>query len=309
MRGYKQEVYAYVRDVYDSLKTENRVAAVRLLLLFKNDAQVGDYLRDILHTEKSKSVRKLLQSGKSQQATPALTDTKQVVRFFYNAMVRGTSVSQEEFLYGWILPPCAQVADSLFFGIYVADALYAIAVVDNGKVFDLSNMPLTLPQNCRVKVLHPAELTAKTEFLTRLNITQPFEQIKRKVYLPSAEDRQRNSCFGVAGSMVKAGDFKNAMRKNGFRVLNRDRDGVCGQVGVCRDGIWCVLNIVPIVFAAIDSAHPILAQFVRFYDDKNVIKLGGQVFVEGVAPLAIAQIDPRMFSEFMYSVYELMGCR
>lgn len=310
LRGYMAEVYAFVRSEYDIMKTNERMAAVRLLLLFKNDPEVAQFLYNIADTEKAESVRKLLVLGVKPGPGIAENPTRaQVSKYFYEMMVRGVVVSAERFLTELIVPPCAEIADSLFFSVYKNGVFDSIVIVDNGRVLDLENSPVSLDADCEIKVLHPVELTAKTDYLKRLNIVQPFEQVKRKVYVPSSLDKCSNCCSSIAGTIVKFGDFKTGMRKLGFRVLNRDRDGVCRQVGLNRNGILCVLDIAPVEFAVANFEDPLLAYSVRFYAEKDVIRLGGQLFVEGVTPIDVARVDARVYSEFMYSVYELMGCQ
>lgn len=309
LRGYKAEVFTFVYPIYRTLKNDNRLAAVRLLLIFKNDETVGAFLRELADTERSKSVLQLL-GGKKVAAlkAPQNTDPRQIVRYFYDAMVLATSVTVEQFTHEWLAPPYSEVAETLFFGVYKNGALADIVVVDKGKVLDIENSPYTFSEGSFVRVLHPAELTAKTQFLSRLNIAQPFEQIRRKVFLPSAEDNHRVGCFALLGRVTTAEDFIMGMKKGGFKVLNRDADGICKQVGLSRNGILCVLTIAPIDLVTIGPDRPVQAQNVRFYSENSVIRLGGKQFVDGVAPMTPAEMEPRIFSEFMYSVYELMRC-
>lgn len=310
LRGYKSEVLAVVRPMYSGLKNDGKIAAVRLLLLFKNDSEVGRFLGELAETEKSQSVRKLL-AGKVSRGFDLgdKTDKRHITEFFYNAMITGVSFTPDDFMQRLILPPFAEIADSLFFGIYRDGALQNIIVVDAERVLNIENEPCIPPPDSEIKVLHASELTYKTEFLKRLNIVQPFEQIKRKVYLPSGSDNSNNACFGISGTVVSAGAFKISMRKIGFRALNKDNDGGCGQVGLCRNGVLCVVNIAPIDLATVDADYAVQAQCVRFYREKDVVRLGGKQFVEGVMPLTPGKMDSRMFSEFMYSAYELMGCK
>ncbi|MDE7394652.1 MAG: hypothetical protein K2M95_00845, partial [Clostridiales bacterium] len=56
LRGYKTEVYDYVRTIYATLKTDERASAVRLLLPLKNDVAVGELLREIERAEKAESI-------------------------------------------------------------------------------------------------------------------------------------------------------------------------------------------------------------------------------------------------------------
>ncbi len=310
LRGYKTEVCKLLFSMYASLKkTDHRVNAVRLLTLFKNDAEVTAFLRTIEETETAQSVRKLLAVHVSQKTAEVKTaDRKQIVRFFYDAMVRGTAFTVQRFTDELIQPPFVEIAETLLFSVYESDRLQNIVVVETGKVHDIENLETILTSECTVKVLHPVELTSKTEFLKRLNVYQPFAQIRRKVYVPSEEDKQRGGCFGVAGTVSNVTDFTANMRKFGFRALGRDGDNACAQVGISRDGILCALHIAPIDFSDIASGS-VQARCVRFYNEQDVIRLGGKRFIEGVTPLAPDRIEARAFSEFMYSIYELLGCQ
>lgn len=307
LRKYPAEVFARVRPKYAALKTDARVSAVRLLLLYKNDERVLEFLRELERTEKAQSAVKLLHAHVSARSPLKGTDRKQIVQYFYDAMVYGTSVTGERFVQELIKPPFTEVAESLFYGVYEQDKLQNIVIVDRGRILDIENRDIELPPSCCIKVLHPVELTPKTEFLARLNITQPFTQIKRKVYRASQDDVHRGGCFGIAGTVVPVPAFVSRMRKCGFRALSRDGDNFCRQVGLARDGVLCVLNLSPVDLTADDGT--VRAQCVRFYAEADVVRLGVQRYVEGVPSLSPAEIDARAFSEFMYSVYALMGCR
>ena len=310
LRGYKHEVFEIVRPMYGSLKNDGKVAATRLLLSFKNSSEVLDFLHELHGTEKSKSVLSLIESSMSASRKPKENDGKKVAEnVLYDAMVHGTSVSCEKFRSEWLVAPYLKIAESLFFSVYENGFMRGIAIVDEGKVLDLDNRPYDIPNGCEIKVLHPVELNSSTEYLRRLDIEQPFNQIKRKAYFPSADDKRSNGCFGVSGTVLGAGKFKAGMKKYGFKPLNRNSDGFCSQVGLARDGILCVLGIAPLDFSAVSDDYSVQAQGVRFYAEKDVIRLGGQRFVDGVAPFPVSKIDARAFSEFMYAVYELMGCQ
>ncbi|MDE6397774.1 MAG: DUF4132 domain-containing protein, partial [Clostridiales bacterium] len=309
LRGYKAEVFAYIRPLYATLKTDNRVNAVRLLTLFRNDADVMQFLREMMQAEKAKKVLAIVQGQNTQKTLRVKNpDRKEIVEYFQSAMIYGVAATRERFLNELIKPPYTEVAESLFYGVYINDLLQNIVIVDRGRVLDIENRDVTLPQECTVKVLHPVELTSKTEFLKRLNITQPFAQIKRRVFVPSADDIQRGGCFGISGTVISLNDFVANMRKCGFRALSRDEDNMCSRVGLARGEILCVLRIAPVDLSAKANVS-VQAQCVHFYAEKDVVRLGGKRYVEGVAPSNPSVLDPRAFSEFMYSVYDLMGCK
>ncbi len=313
LRVYKREVFSIVRPMYGELKNEGKITATRLLLSFKNDADVLEFLRELYETEKSKSVRALLESslfaGRKIKEEKDCDGKKVASSLLYDAMVHGTSITCEEFFSKWLMPPYLKIAESLFFSVYENGFMRGIVIVDEGKVLDLDNEPYELPSGCEIKVLHPVELNSSTEYLRRLDIEQPFPQIKRKMYFPTDEDKRSNCCLGLAGTVLGAGKFKAGMKKLGFKPLNRNADGFCSQVGLSRNGILCVLAIAPLDFSTVGDDYSVQAQGVRFYAEKDVIRLGGQRFVDGVAPFSVSRMDSRAFSEFMYAVYELMGCR
>ncbi|MDE7395617.1 MAG: DUF4132 domain-containing protein, partial [Clostridiales bacterium] len=227
--------------------------------------------------------------------------------YLYNAMVEGTEFSRDFFLHTLCLPPFT-ASEQLFFSVYCDKMLTEIVMVDGGRVLNLQNEPIELAKGCTVRVLHPVELNAKTAYLQRLNIEQPFEQICRRVYLPSDADRRSNGCMNVAGRLVTVRAFNKNRRKTGFKILNRDQDGLCTQVGLSREGILCVLNLAPIDMKVAPLDSFVQARAVWFYDEQQVIRFGGKRFTDGVSPLSVSEIPLRVFSEFMYSVYELMGC-
>lgn len=309
LRGYKQETLSFVCPLYGTLKGDDRVQAARLLLSFRNDPDVRAYLREIAAHERSKKIADMLlfeRAPKHAKQTTAKNE-EEVRRFFCDAMVLGTPFSAARFTGELIKPPYTAVAESLFYGVYRNDVLQNIIIVDRGRILDIENRDAVLPEDCTVKVLHPVELTRKTEFLKRLNITQPFEQIKRKVYAPGEEDTLRGACFGVAGTVTPLADFVNNMRTYGFRALTSD-GGDCCRVALSRGGVLCVLDISPVDLSA-KGEKTVQAKCVRFYAEKDVVRLGGKQYIEGVTPCNPAQIEARAFSEFMYAVYGLMGCR
>ena len=317
LRGYKTEVYEFVRANYAKLKTGERKAAVRLLLPLRHDAAVGELLAEIARQESASSVLKLLSDAekssaqilsdadKEKAACRALSP-EQATTYLYKAMVNGTDFSREFFL-STIMHPPFTASESLFFSVYSGKMLVDIVMVDKGRILNLRNEPTELPENCTVRVLHPVELTHVTSYLKRLNIEQPFAQIHRPVYTPSAADRRANGCPSVTGTIVTLRAFNKNRRRLGFKILRRDQDGLCTQVGLSRGGILCAVTLSPIDLTHAPLDAFVKAQAVWFYDEKQVVRMGGKTLTDGVPPLQISDMSPRTFSEFMASFYALMA--
>lgn len=307
LRGYKSEVYDYVRGIYSTLKTDERVSAVRLLLPLKNDVVVGELLREIERKEKAARVLRLLHTAEKEKGDCGDLTEEQATDYLYKAMVEGRAFSRDFFLKTLLFPPFT-ASERLFFSVYSGKMLTDIVMVDGGRVLNLQNEPIELTEDCTVRVLHPVELNAQTAYLKRLNIEQPFEQIRRRVFLPSDAARRANACMSVAGRLVTVRDFNKNRRKTGFKILSRDRDGMYSQVGLSREGILCAVSLAPVDTSVAPLDSFVQAQAVWFYDEKKVIRFGGKRFTDGIPALSVSEIPLRVFSEFMFAVYELMGC-
>lgn len=303
--AYKNEVFEYVRQHYNDLKIPERKEAVKLLQLFKNDPTISRYIDEVGVTETGFSVAKTLEGD---VAPPVKKRNFSDLNFFYDAMVVGTPLSLDEF--NELIDDAfnSEIAESLIFSVYIGGNLSSMVVVDNGEILDLNNSPIKLNPDSIIKVMHPVELSGKFAYLKQLQIVQPIEQLKRQVFLPSENDKVYNCCERLSGTIAAAPLLKNNIKTYGFKILNKDNDGICHQVGLEREGILCVLN-----FSPLDLTNPInklvTAAEVKFYSYDDVIKLSSQIFVDGVTVYPIAKIEPRLFSEFLNSLYELLGCK
>ena len=308
LRSYAAETLDFVKSAYPKMKSSEKVAAVRLLLSVKNADEVEEYLSEVKKTESLKSVLKLFSLPEnSGEAYGGEFESSKLKAYFYDMMVSGKQIGTRDFMKNLARPEFSELSDQLFFSLYEGGEFLRLFVTDGGKIFDIYGAEIILPEHGGVKVTHPVELNRESAQVTRWNITQPFVQIRRKVYAPSDADVGKSSYGEIEGITVTAERFTANMRSLGFRVLNYGSGGTFDYVGLKRDGIWCVLFITPM-----ETAHKtegsVMAQCVRFYDDKDIIRLGHNLFVDGVTPLALDRIDARAFSEFIYSVYKLMGC-
>lgn len=304
---HKIDVFPTLKATYDGADAKTREAVVRVLLLYKNDARVSLFLDNVYELDKSVTVRRLFEKDRSaiERAAP-LPGAKELQKTFYEAMVSGKSVSAAEFKRKLSDKDYAAVAGELFFSVYQGGTMTDIVIVDNGKILDLDNRPKELDGNLCVKVFHPVELTSKYAYLRQLNIEQPFEQIHRSVYVPTDEEKQYNTCRRLKGTIMRAAEFKKAVREGGFKVLNKNIDEETSQAGKVRGGILCVLDYLPVNLN--QPGRTVTAGEIRFYDYKDVVKLNGQMYTDGVPLYPIARLPERMFSEFIHNIYEVLGC-
>ncbi len=193
----------------------------------------------------------------------------------------------------------AAVASSLLFSVYKFGTLSDIVTVENGEIRDLDNKKCKL-EDAEVAVSHPIEWEY-FEFLKGINAAQPFEQIKRATFVASDSEKMYNFCGRVRGVIMSAGEFKSALGKKGFKMLNKNRYNESSCAAKVRNDIVCVLEFSPTDFS---QPHKTVSMGdVRFYRYADLIKLGGQTYTDGIKPYPVAAVDAVMFSEFLRDVF------
>ncbi len=223
-----------------------------------------------------------------------------------NDMENGVRVSCDKFIKRVETDPLyACVASSLLFSVYKNGAMSDVIVVENGEIHDLDNRKRDL-RDVEVAVSHPTEWE-KFSFLKTLTVKQPFCQIKRDVYYPSDAEKTYNFCGRLRGVVVPAGELKTALGKHGFKLLNKNRYAESNAASKTRGDVTCVLEFSPTNFA--DPRRLISVQNVKFYKYGDLIKLGGQTYLDGVQPYPIAALPIITFSEFLRDVFGLLGLR
>ncbi len=202
-------------------------------------------------------------------------------------------------------PIYACLASSLLFSVYKNGTMSDVIVVENGKINDLDNKRRDLHDE-EVAVSHPTEWE-KYSFLKTLTVEQPFSQIRREIYYPSDSEKTYNYCGRLRGVVITAGELKAALNKYGFKLLNKNRYAESCGAAKTRGDVTCVLEFSATNFA--DPRRLISMNDVRFYKYGDLIKLGGQTYLDGVQPYSIAQLPAVTFSEFLHDVFELLGLR
>lgn len=250
--------------------------------------------------------------------TRTLTKIKKEIEhkknIFIENMVMGESITLCEFLDTVLNDPInSLIASSLFFSIYKNENLLEIVVVDKCKILDLDNNEIefldTDLELKTIRVLHPIEISSKYSFIKQLNITQPIEQIARKVFYLKDDEKKSNCVERFKGSVIPARDFISNMRNNKFKILNKDIDGVFSSVGILRKDIMCVLEFSKVTQDSTDLTRNVTVGDVKFYNYADLIKLNSQIYTDGVPLVSLSQIEKRDFSEFLYSITALLGAK
>lgn len=277
-----------------------REAIVRLALLYKNDAAAAAFLDKAAKEEPFVTIRRLIFGARAKEPR---SDTVWTIPAFEQMMIDGKTFGAEEFCQSLASDPvfCA-IAGDLFFSVYTNNALSNIVIVHNGEVCSLENAPIILKENARVGVLHPLELPASHEYLRRLSVTQPFPQAGRPVFIPGELETASNVVRRLEGTVISAGKLKKNLGDCGFRLLYGAKDNAFTRAAVFMNDCACVLEFSPTGFSA--KGQVIILGNARFYHAADFIKVSGKLYIEGVPPIRTSDIPPRMFSEFLYTLYK-----
>ena len=196
----------------------------------------------------------------------------------------------------------AAVASSLLFTAYNDGGMSDIIIVEDGEIRDLDNNKRALSES-EVAVSHPTEWE-RFGFLHGLDVVQPFAQVGREVFVPTDAEKSYNSCGRLKGRVMPAGDFKESLSKHGYKLLNKNRYDESDCAGKLRGDVMCVLEFDPTNFAEPDRL--IAMGNVRFYRYADLIKLGGQIYTDGVKPFPVQLLSGILFSEFLRDVFEVI---
>ena len=319
----KVNIVPVLRDIYAAAQSDSRVreSVVRLLLISKHDGRAAEMLEFIAQNDRSKVIRSLIEKdataqkkvGKGEEriektnrkggrAKRLLGEEKR----FFSDMISGKGYTTEEFEEFLTDPEAEAVASGLLFSVHaVSGGITDVVIVEKGKIYNLDNDPIEIPKDKTIKVLHISELPEKYEFLTRLNVTQPFLQLKRKAYIPNELEFAENRSRRLSGTIIMSKDLKKNISKEGFKITGKDPDGKSHYVGILLGGYICLIE-----FTRTDmTSNDIIVTFgdIKFYRYKDAIKIGGGFYFDNVPVCKIAEVPLRVFSEGIYAVCRLSG--
>jgi hypothetical protein len=156
-------------------------------------------------------------------------------------------------------PLISAVASEFFWGEYRGGKLTNIFYIENGELFDTGKKPYSLTGDSYIALVHPVDLEGQFEFLKRLNMSQPFDQLKRDVFampltMPSLITR-------FHGTVVRSGTLLKRLKKYNWRLV-KNSDGSAGAARKEFAGITAELgfqNIYPDIDALVTVGNAKLA--------------------------------------------------
>ncbi len=286
-------------SLYMTSNACERAAIARLLLIYKNDPNVRSFLDEVAASDKSKTVREVLlkapRAAKRKAESGGAKRRVSPVAFFENAMMTGTGYTRAEWNDILAAPEYAAVADRIFFCVHRGDHA-DVLVYNDGAFLNMSDMPVDFDSETVIHVLHPLDVPPDSEIFG-MRISQPFEQIERKCYLPIAgEGRFSNR---LNGALIARDEFDANFKRLGF-IMSEKRGGeldtaVC-VVGEHAVGVEC--DIKP------DSVS---CGKLYYYAGADIVKLNRKIYVAPVRQLECRALPRREYSELTRLACALFG--
>jgi len=131
----------------------------------------------------------------------------------------------------------APLCENLFF-CYITDrGVKEIFVIHDGLPYDLSNNPVRFAEETRFKLMHPIDVPRAQDFIFRLEIKQPIEQISLPVFEPGHEDMTNNYVSKFDGALITFYTLRRRLKEEGFLISVKHRYAY-KKLG----GILCVID-------------------------------------------------------------------
>ncbi|MCL2370640.1 MAG: DUF4132 domain-containing protein [Firmicutes bacterium] len=180
----------------------------------------------------------------------------------------------------------APLCENLFF-CYIQDDKQDMFVIHDGVPHDMQNNPLEFADNAMFKLMHPIDVTAKYDYIFRLEIEQPIEQIHLPFFEPSNEDRTYNYVSRYEGALITQYSLRKRLKREGFLISNK-----YGFASKKINDVLCVLDYT----WTMGSPKMGLLGRVCFYDANTYKRVANR---QEMIKMQIRDIEPWVFSEFM----------
>ncbi len=280
--------------LYGEVKAKERAAIVRLLALYRNDVAVERFLKETVAADKSKTVRDII--GKTEKPPKKIGDA---TAFFEKAMSEGTSYTLSKWRSILKTKAAAEVADRIFFCIKTDDGTSPL-VFNDGQFLDMTDAPLRASDDTPIYVLHPLDVAEDSEILA-MRISQPFEQIKRRVYYAGRSGNDYRSGI-LKGSVIPRDEFDSNFKRLGFTYCG-SRSGAEPLVAVKFVGEYAV-GVKVELFSDSDAA---CCGEISYYPKTAIVKLNRTLYVQSATPLLPSALPRREFSELTRYAYGLFS--
>ncbi|SFC79058.1 DUF4132 domain-containing protein [Ruminococcus albus] len=120
-------------------------------------------------------------------------------------------------------PIMHRFAIGLIWGIYKDDKLEkSFRYLDDGSFTTVDDEEFIIPEDVKIGLVHPVELSddelsAWKQQLKDYEIVQPFIQLRRSVYKPTEEEKNKDCIESFKGRVIKSKELASAMEKIGWR--------------------------------------------------------------------------------------------
>lgn len=294
----RPEIAGALIGLYGEALAKQRAAIVRLLMLYKNDKKVSDFLYGVALNDKSKTVRDLFSS-------PA-PKARGAAKYFENLMASGEGITFGE-LKSLVNPKkskprdkeYAAVADRILFFNRKDGFDPYVFVCDGGKFYDMTGAEVSLKNADTVYVLHPLDIPESMREVLPAGVDQPFPQLSRVVYVPQADERYTSD--RLLGTMVSRKDFDAAFRREGFSLCEKRDDEPYRALKILGDyavTIECELN---------ETDGSVVCGVISFLRSRDIVRLNKKNYVSGVRAVDIRELPQKSYSELMYFSYKLFS--
>ncbi|GHV01775.1 hypothetical protein FACS1894211_12100 [Clostridia bacterium] len=169
------------------------------------------------------------------------------------------------------------VASEFFCGEYSQDRLVNVFFSENGLLYDLDRVDFKL-SGLSVALIHPIDLEGRYAHLKRLDIEQPFPQLRRETFLRLPEAGGNISRF--KGTVVRSDEFLRRIKRGGWKLILKRPDGAYGGISKNFNRLPCTL------------------EFQNLYPGREELLTVGL--------LKTPEENKRVFSEICYEINELL---
>jgi len=131
----------------------------------------------------------------------------------------------------------APLCENLFFCYIAERGIREIFVIHDGLPYDLNNNPIKFAESWIFKLMHPIDVSRQHDFIFRLEIEQPIEQINLQIFEPSYEDTANNFVSKFDGALITYYSLRRRLNEEGFFISVKH-----GYAYKKLGGVLCVLD-------------------------------------------------------------------
>lgn len=277
---------------YAGANARERAAIARVLMLFKNDVRVREFLSDVVNRDKSETVRAVFVGKSKKHRAPA-------PEFFESLMTDGKPLDYAEWRNVFRDKAYETVADGVFFLTREPETgVPRVLAYNGGEFIDMSNRRACLSDAQKIFVLHPLDVPQSARGILDLRIDQPILQIARPIYHAlSGESYYSDRLFGT---MLSRREFDDNLKRYGFVFCDKrseaDPDIAIKRIGGSVIAVEC--DMPP-------GVGTVSCGKLAYYAATDVVKLNRKLYLSTARPQTIGDVPRREFSELTYAAYKL----